>query len=756
MRALRVRACCHCAAYPALDLLRAAVPGLILRHNLHGIDIDPRCAQIAAFALWMRAQRAYNQLGLERDQRPPIRKTNIVVAEPMPGEEDMLDEFLRRLQEDRLEGLIYRVLKTPTDKRVRATKAMADSLCELVRTVWQQMELAGEAGSLLKIEEALAAAIAKGREEWEERLPLFRMTEYGMEGEQREKYVKLVPGEGDDFWQKAERLALDATREFARQAANGTGFRRRLFVDDAERGFAFIDLCRQRYDVVLMNPPFGEIVQRTKGYISQQYPHSVEDIFQCFVDRAIGILTAGGRVGVISARTGFFLGNSAVAGECRVSEPAGMFCQPWSRGLGFCSCRGGSLRHPVWTRAPDLVFCNRQLDTREKQPGLLDSVAHVASELRPGTYLFDQRLVAAVPDQVFTYWAPPRLLRRYSTPPRFGEAVARVRQGVATADDFRFVRLGWEIPPTNIGVGARWRRFSKGGEYSPFYDDIHLLVDWGKDGSQLAAYPGVRFQNVSFMFRAGATYTVRTASAFAGKILPAECVFSHNAQSWFPESTDLALLSIAYLTCRVPQAFLELAVGAGDIATAGSAARRYTTAVVESVPSDALEKLVTPDNLALATCLYKYRVSEFARDETTCHFGVLLLDPTDESIIAAARRQATEDISAAVEHLRKSAVLDRRVSDAFGLAKEETDFVDQEVGPHPCSYSRSADPIQVSRLFDMTVEALMDEAVKTRGSKRWFTKKSYFVERRIEVITHILRGATGRNTSGGRKVRHCL
>ncbi len=31
--------------YPSLDALRPAIPGLILRHNRHGIDIDPRCAR---------------------------------------------------------------------------------------------------------------------------------------------------------------------------------------------------------------------------------------------------------------------------------------------------------------------------------------------------------------------------------------------------------------------------------------------------------------------------------------------------------------------------------------------------------------------------------------------------------------------------------------------------------------------------------------------------------------------------------------
>src|SRR5262249_7279115 len=83
--------------YPSLDALRRAIPGLILAHNLHGVDIDPRCAQIAQLALWMRVQRAYRDLSLSRVERPIIRRSNIVIAEPLVGDEKLVKEFAARL-----------------------------------------------------------------------------------------------------------------------------------------------------------------------------------------------------------------------------------------------------------------------------------------------------------------------------------------------------------------------------------------------------------------------------------------------------------------------------------------------------------------------------------------------------------------------------------------------------------------------------------------------------------------------------------
>src|SRR5205823_981145 len=109
-----------------------------LRHNLHGIDIDARACQIAGLALWLRAQRSYQRLNLCPAERPPITKSNIVCAEPMPGERDMLEQFVLSL-----------------DRRLRP----------LVRTVWVKMQLAGEAGSLLKIEEDIAEVLDKARVE---------------------------------------------------------------------------------------------------------------------------------------------------------------------------------------------------------------------------------------------------------------------------------------------------------------------------------------------------------------------------------------------------------------------------------------------------------------------------------------------------------------------------------------------------------------------------------------------------------------
>jgi hypothetical protein len=265
--------------YPDREAFRREVPKLILERNLYGIDIDPRAGQIAALALWLRAQRAYQEMGLKPEERPKITRSHIVVAEPMPGETELLKEFVATLH--------------------------PPALASLVKAVFHKMELASEAGSLLKIEQEIRDAIEAAREQWEEETKaLFR--EAIRKRNVREESFDVSATE-ESFWRQAETRVLDALREYAERFTNHRGYLRKLFAEDAARGFAFIDVCRNQYDVVLMNPPFGEASKPSKAYIEKAYPRTKNDLYAAFVERGLEWLVPHGRLGAITSRTGFFL-----------------------------------------------------------------------------------------------------------------------------------------------------------------------------------------------------------------------------------------------------------------------------------------------------------------------------------------------------------------------------------------------------------------------------------------------------------------
>jgi hypothetical protein len=123
----------------------------------------------------------------------------------------------------------------------------------------------------------------------------------------RQRALDLSGIDDDRFFHEAEARIVEALRSFAETANGGASVRRRLFAGDAAQGIALIDLIRTRFDVVLMNPPFGAGSLAAKQEFEKGYPRTKNDIYAAFVERGIQLLHPHGLLGAITSRTGFFL-----------------------------------------------------------------------------------------------------------------------------------------------------------------------------------------------------------------------------------------------------------------------------------------------------------------------------------------------------------------------------------------------------------------------------------------------------------------
>ncbi len=255
------------------------VPEFIIRYNIHGVDIDPRALQIAALSLWLRAQKSFDKLGLESSKRPQITKSNLVLAEPMPVNQAFLSELVK-----------------PLDAPMR----------KLVLDIWEIMKLAGETGLLLRIENEIDNKILEivknlGDESKKSQITIGADEEQLIAAEQSALYAtKRYRAE---FLDNAEQQVLDILKSLAENADNGNAYQKLLFADDSARGFAFIELCRQNYDVIVMNPPFGDASVMTESYLQMNYPEWGKNILAAFFDRALELINVNGLIGAIFDRT---------------------------------------------------------------------------------------------------------------------------------------------------------------------------------------------------------------------------------------------------------------------------------------------------------------------------------------------------------------------------------------------------------------------------------------------------------------------
>ena len=246
-----------CQTYPDEAAFLRDVPRLIIEHNLYGVDIDPRAAQIASLALWLRAQRAWHDMGVKAKDRPVTGRGHVVAAIAPPAEPELREQFAASL--DRQDAELF-------EKTLQLLKGLP------------------ELGVLLQVERELPH--------------LIRQVYVG-------KGTGLFAEQEQETWRQAETRLRAALIDFIR-AAKST-YQGRLFAQDALQGLRLIDLCREVFDVVVMNPPFGALSNGVKDQLAKAYPRSKNDLLAIFVERGLELLRSGGRIGAITSRTCFFL-----------------------------------------------------------------------------------------------------------------------------------------------------------------------------------------------------------------------------------------------------------------------------------------------------------------------------------------------------------------------------------------------------------------------------------------------------------------
>lgn len=669
---------------------------------LWGIDIDPRCAQVAAAALMLRARRRVREADLPRPK--------VFTARSLPDDPEAWRSALENLDKE-LHGVV---------RRIQEVLARAPVL-----------------GSLLKVEEALRDVIQAHSE--------------------RRAPGPVFAEQARDEFARAEEAILQALRQAAAEASSTAA--ERLLAAEASEAIGFIEAMRNRYDVVLMNPPFGEPVPDTKEYLKAAYPWipwKDYNVLAAFVGRGVELLREGGYLGAITSRAGLFL-TSFEAWRRQVLLRHRFVALA---DLGYGVMEGAMVEAAAYVVGADprrpgepATFLRLLKDTDRAEA--LAAACREAREGRPSGRVFRvaPEELEEIPGAPLAYWVAPSIRRLFRDLPPLEGNGAEVRQGLATSDNFRFVRAFWEVDPAKIGrsreetfEGKRWVPFAKGGEYSPHYADIHLVVDWEEDGRRIRETGRkARVQNAQCYFRAGLTWPRRTTSGFAVQALPGGCIFDAQAPASFPISIG-PVPQLVWLNSRAAAVVIEGFIAAAEGTESGTAARTYEVGIVQKLPWLGF-KLVGKQRDCLVEHglkLIATRASFDEGDETTRRFvcpAVLRYDgQTLEDRIRAAL-DAYED--AVVRGIDLAYESERILHEALGLDEEAERYLDEEYGPHPGAYSEEPlspeEEWEFARLYRMRIDRVIDEILKVQGGSRTIATKSYFLDRRLEVLAHRFR-----------------
>jgi hypothetical protein len=316
---------------------------------------------------------------------------------------------------------------------------------------------------------------------------------------------------------------------------------------------------------------------------------------------------------------------------------------------------------------------------------------------------------------------------------------AEARQGLATADDFRFVRAFWEVDPRRIARSReetrardRWCPFAKGGDYSPYWSDIHLVVDYEDDGRRLRDFKASVIRNPGYYFRPGLTWSSRTNSALAVRVLPTGCIFGHKGPALI--AGDL-LLHLAWLNSRVVRLLIDATAASAD-EDKTDVSRSYEVGTIQSLPSPVTLNIDSSVSKLAAEIACEVAARD-ATDETSRRFIAPPLAAVTRSIVdAVAACQATR-WKAAAEALDKYAIIDRMFVNALSSGDEIEKELRAASGPLlgelPHDGLSEAEIDQATRLLSGTVADAVDAVTAKLGVARWIGLQHQVIDRRLEL-----------------------
>ena len=515
------------------ESFRREVPKLILENNIYGCEIDPRALQIAALSLWLRAQKSYSQMNLDAAERPLITRSNLVLAEAMPGNKRLLkglmDEFDKPMQ-------------------------------RLLTTIWNKMKYVGEAGLLFKMEKEISDDIEYLRKNWSKvnqnrNANIFDSEERRAEiAAANEARTELRHHKDEFFEEIAERLQT-ALQELSSRLSEEEGYENALFSEDATRGFAFIELCQKRFDCIVMNPPFGEGSEHTSQYMNDNYPAWSKNLVCAFFDRMQEMLDDEGKLGAIFDRT-VMIKSSYEAFRRRNLCGFITACADTGWGVLDASVETSTLVLNKLSSDVEGVFLDVQNVNSEEKDENLQVLIRTYNRGEDAKWIYVAKSVEFdnLPNTVIGYYFGKFILKlfKYLNLEERGY-VARNGHTLTSSTHFR---LFYEIPISSMN----YRLMYNGSTYSLFYSYYRELCYWGSDGSILKNNPNVVLRNLSYHFLSGVGYGKR-GEILDAHILKKDMLFTVEGYAFSNLNNCAAIVLNSFLDSIVGQYALNLYTG---------------------------------------------------------------------------------------------------------------------------------------------------------------------------------------------------
>lgn len=220
-----------------------------------------------------------------------------------------------------------------------------------------------------------------------------------------------------------------------------------------------------------------------------------------------------------------------------------------------------------------------------------------------------------IPKTPFCYWVSDETLSLFRDNTPFASEGRIACDTNPPGDDQRFIRIWWEtIEPKNNR--REWIPYCKGGKFSRFYADVHLVVLWNPAKNTFLGFQGTshrpmeRPASLDYFFRPGLTWSRRTSRDLSMRVMPSGCIFAQKGPGAFVDNDDPDYL---FAVAAIMNSSAYMMLLETQLAAADAAARAYDIGVLSNTPFPVL----SADSIATLAALGRRSWSLGRKIDTT-------------------------------------------------------------------------------------------------------------------------------------------
>lgn len=410
----------------------------IIEKNLYGLDIDDRAAQLAYFAVMMKA-RQYDRRFLTRGIEPNI----YAISESNGIDDFVIQEFVNGNSE---------IEKNLT-------------------SVLTEMKDAKEYGSIINI------------------TPI---------------NFELLYNRVDEF-------------------TDGVSMWRNRVLDELAPLITVAEMLSQKYDVVVTNPPYmgaSGMSPALSDYVKKNYPDSKSDLFAVFIEQGNSITVKNGYNCMVTMQSWMFLSSFEKMRVKTITQHTItnlMHMENMVMGIAF----GTAVTVFKNSKIPRYKGTYNHItlkDIENSKPIVFPNYENRFAQVSTENF-------AKIPGSPVAYWVSERFMKAFDNGTLLGR-IADSKQGIATADNNKFLREWFEVKNSNIKFDChsheeakenseKWYPYNKGGEFRKWYGNNDYVVNWQNDGTELKNFKKAVLRNVNYYFKHCFSWSLVSSSVAA-------------------------------------------------------------------------------------------------------------------------------------------------------------------------------------------------------------------------------------------------